>query len=192
MTDDTAEMVAKTLEEIGPSVAVALEFPMAAYIDVLRGLLDNFMAAKKLQCIYITSTVPATTIQSTLEAMEIDLSGVAFVDTITQMMMGQAERGTDSIIYVESPTLLENVVLKVDYLSRRLKPGPKLVVVDSINSLAILNDPKMLSEFLHVLNASLSSREAYPVVLSIKEQDQTDSEVRKMLNLVCDQVVDLS
>jgi KaiC/GvpD/RAD55 family RecA-like ATPase len=192
MTEDTAEMVAKTLEEIGPSVAVALEFPMAAYIDVLRGLVDNFMAAKKLQCIYITSTVPATTIQSTLEAMEIDLSGVAFVDTITQMMMGQAERGTDSIIYVESPTLLENVVLKVDYLSRRLKPGPKLVVVDSINSLAILNDPKMLSEFLHVLNASLSSREAYPVVLSIKEQDQSDSEVRKMLDLVCDQVIDLS
>jgi KaiC/GvpD/RAD55 family RecA-like ATPase len=192
MTDDTAEMVAKTLEEIGPSVAVALEFPMAAYIDVLRGLVDNFMAPKKLQCIYITSTVPATTIQSTLEAMEIDLSGVAFVDTITQMMMGQAERGSDSIIYVESPTLLENVVLKVDYLNRRLKPGPKLVVVDSINSLAILNDPKMLSEFLHVLNASLSSREAYPVVLSIKEQDQTDSEVRKMLNLVCDQVIDIS
>jgi KaiC/GvpD/RAD55 family RecA-like ATPase len=191
MSEDIASDVAKTIEEIGPSVAVALEFPMGAYIDVLRGLADNFLRGKEIQCIYITSTVPATTIQTTLEALEVDHSSISFVDTITQMMMGQMERGSESIIYVESPTLLENVVLKVDYLTRRLGPGPKLVVVDSINSLAVLNDAKMLAEFLHVLNSALSAKEAYPVVLSIQEPEQPDTEVHKMLNLVCDQVIKL-
>ena len=123
MSEDIASDVAKTIEEIGPSVAVALEFPMGAYIDVLRGLADNFLRGKEIQCIYITSTVPATTIQTTLEALEVDHSSISFVDTITQMMMGQMERGSESIIYVESPTLLENVVLKVDYLTRRLRAG---------------------------------------------------------------------
>lgn len=189
MSEDTGALVSKKLNEVGPSVAVALEFPMASYFDVLRGLVDNFAQSNKLQCIYITSSVPAATIQATLDALEIDSSKISFIDTITQMIMGKLERGSDRIIYVESPTVLENVVLKVDYLTRKLGEGPKLVVVDSINSLAIHNDPKMLSEFLHILISGLSTKEAYPVILSI--QEQLRPEVREMLNLVCDQVIDL-
>ena len=149
MSEDVSAVVAGKLNEVGPSVAVALEFSMSAYFDVLRGLVDNFAREKGLQCIYITSAVPARTIQGTLEALEIDPSGISFVDTISQMIMEKMERENRSIIYVESPTVLENVVLKVDYLTRKLDVGPKLVVVDSINSLAIHNDAKMLSEFLH-------------------------------------------
>ncbi len=189
MSEDTGALVSKKLNEVGPSVAVALEFPMASYFDVLRGLVDNFSQGNKLQCIYITSSVPAATIQATLDALEIDSSNISFIDTISQMIMGKLERGSDHIIYVESPTVLENVVLKVDYLTRKLGEGPKLVVVDSINSLAIHNDPKMLSEFLHILISGLSTKDAYPVILSI--QEQLRPEVREMLNLVCDQVIDL-
>jgi KaiC/GvpD/RAD55 family RecA-like ATPase len=189
MSEDLCALVSSKLEEVGPSVAVALEFPMSAYFDVLRGLVDNFAQAKGLQCIYITSAVPARTIQGTLEALEIDPSGISFIDTISQMIMEKMEK-TSTIIYVESPTVLENVVLKVDYLTRKLKPGPKLVVVDSINSLAIHNDAKMLSEFLHVLISGLSAKEAYPVILSMQEQLRPD--VHEMLSLVCDQVINLS
>lgn len=189
MSEDVGALVSKKLNEVGPSVAVALEFPLGSYFDVLRGLVDNFAQGNKLKCIYITSAVPAATIQGTLEALEIDPSNISFVDTISQMIMGKLERGSDRVIYVESPTVLENVVLKVDYLMRRLGEGPKLVVVDSINSLAIHNDTKMLSEFLHILISGLSTKEAYPVILSIQEQLRPD--VREMLNLVCDQVINL-
>ncbi|MDW5561661.1 MAG: ATPase domain-containing protein [Methanomassiliicoccus sp.] len=187
--DDICVDVARKIGEVGPSVAVALEFPMSSYFDVLRGLVDNFAHEKGMQCIYITSAVPAKTIQGTLEALEIDPSGISFVDTISQMIMEPLERGSTSIIYVESPTVLENVVLKVDYLNRKLKEGPKLVVVDSINSLAIHNDAKMLSEFLHVLISCLSAKEAYPVILSMQEQLRPD--VHEMLTLVCDRVINL-
>lgn len=190
MSEDISAVVAGKLNEVGPSVAVALEFPMSAYFDVLRGLVDNFAREKGLQCIYITSAVPARTIQGTLEALEIDPSGISFVDTISQMIMEKMERENRSIIYVESPTVLENVVLKVDYLTRKLDDGPKLVVVDSINSLAIHNDAKMLSEFLHVLISGLSAKEAYPVILSMQEQLRPD--VHEMLTLVCDRVINLN
>jgi KaiC/GvpD/RAD55 family RecA-like ATPase len=190
MSEDIAATVASKLNEVGPSVAVALEFPMGAYFDVLRGLVDNFARAKGVQTVYITSAVPARTIQGTLEALEIDASGISFIDTISQMIMERLDRDNSSIIYVESPTVLENIVLKVDYLTRKLKPGPKLVVVDSINSLAIHNDAKMLSEFLHVLISGLSAKEAYPVILSMQEQLRPD--VHEMLSLVCDRVINLN
>ncbi len=190
MSEDIGAAVATRLSEVGPSVAMALEFPMGAYFDVLRGLVDNFARAKEVQTIYITSAVPARTIQGTLEALEIDPSGISFIDTISQMIMERLDRDNSSIIYVESPTVLENIVLKVDYLTRKLKPGPKLVVVDSINSLAIHNDAKMLSEFLHVLISGLSAKEAYPVILSMQEQLRPD--VHEMLSLVCDRVINLN
>lgn len=189
MSEDVGSAVAKRLNDVGPSVAVALEFPMGSYFDVLRGLVDDFAQGQKLSCVYITSAVPATTINASLDALEIDTTNILFVDTISQMIMGDMERTSNKIIYVESPTVLENVILKVDFLSRRLKGAPMLVVVDSINSLAIHNDTKMLSEFLHVLISGLSAKEAYPVILSIKEQLRP--EVHEMLNLVCDQVIDL-
>jgi archaellum biogenesis ATPase FlaH len=189
MSDDLGGLVAKRLEDVGPSVAVALEFPIGSYFEVLRGLVDDFARGRKVQCVYITSAVPATTIQASLDALEIDSSNIHFIDTISQMIMGQMELGSSKIIYVESPTVLENVILKVDFLSRRLKGAPMLVVVDSINSLAIHNDTKMLSEFLHVLISGLGAKEAYPVILCI--QEQLRSEVHEMLNLVCDQVITL-
>ena len=189
MSEDISAVVAGKLNKVGPSVAVALEFPMSAYFDVLRGLVDNFAREKGLQCIYITSAVPARTIQGTLEALEIDPSGISFVDTISQMIMEKMERENRSIIYVESHGA-GDVVLKVDYLTRKLDDGPKLVVVDSINSLAIHNDAKMLSEFLHVLISGLSAKEAYPVILSMQEQLRPD--VHEMLTLVCDRVINLS
>jgi len=185
--DDAALVVGKKLEEVGPAVAMALQLPMARYFDVLRGLVE-FAHAKGLKTIYITAAVPASTILATFEALEIDTRDVSFVDCISQMIMSERE-ASGKIIYVESPTILENIVLKVEYLMRKVGPGQRLVVVDSINSLALHNDTKMLSEFLHVLISSLSPHDAYPVVLSTEEALRP--ETREMLGLVCDTIVDL-
>ena len=64
-----------------------------------------------------------------------------------------------------------------------------MVIVDSINSFAIHNDLKILSEFLHVLISGLNVKDAFPVVLCIGEQ--VKPEILEVLNLVCDQIVPL-
>lgn len=185
--EDIAATVGKKLEEVGPAVALALQLPVARYFDVLRGLVE-FAQVKGLKVIYITAAVPAKTILATFEALEIDTKDLSFVDCISQMIMSEREV-SGKIIYVESPTILENIVLKVEFLMRGMGPGQRLVVVDSINSLALHNDAKMLSEFLHVLISGLSPREAYPVVLTTEEA--LKPEITELLALVCDQIVDL-
>ncbi|WP_019178406.1 hypothetical protein [Methanomassiliicoccus luminyensis] len=189
MSDDVSGQVAQQLSDVGPAVAVALEFPVEKYFEVLRGLVEEFAKERKIDCIYISAAVPATTIQATFDALEMDSGSTSFIDCISQMTMGPQEKGTDRFIYVESPTFLENVVLKVQYLMRKLGEGPKLVVVDSVNALSFHNDTKILSEFLHILISGLSSKDAYPVILSMKESLRP--EVHEMLALVCDQVITL-
>ena len=59
--------------------------------------------------------------------------------------------------------------------------------IDSINSLAIHNNNKILSEFLHVMVNSLRSKNAYTVILSVDEQQS--EELMNMTNFVCDDTI---
>lgn len=185
---DVAVEVGRRLDEVGPSVATVMQFPISQYFEVLRGLVD-FTRARGLGMVYITAAVPAKTISMTFEALDIDASNITFVDCISQMMMSDRDE-SGKAIYVESPTVLENIILKVSFLMRKAGGTQQLVVVDSINSLSLHNDAKMLSEFLHVLISSLTPRDAYPVVLATEESMRPD--IAEMLALVCDQIVELN
>lgn len=188
MTSDAGNEAAARLEELGPAVSVVLEIAMDSYFDVVRGLLDIFAAKKGLKVIYITSSVPSSTMLSVLKTLDVDTKNIYFIDCISHLVAGST-LPSENAIYIDNPTLLENIVLKADYLSRRLKGGPKLVVLDSINSLSIHNDAKMLSEFLQVLLSNLKSKEAYPVLISVA--GQAKPEIKEMIALVCDQVIAL-
>ncbi len=83
--------------------------------------------------------------------------------------------------------MLENLMLKVEYLIRKSQSANKLVIIDSINSLAIHNNNWILSEFLHILVSGLRAREAYTIILSVEEH--STPELNNMVNLVCDQGV---
>jgi len=185
MVEDPGLRICERLEELGPSVSVAMEISFDSYFDAVRGLVDNFSNSKGLHCIYITSSIPATTLLGALETLEVDTEKVHFIDCLSHMLMGNIDPN-ERMIFVESPTMLENIALKVEYLMRKNGGEPATVILDSIDSLAIQNDPKILSEFLQILLGGLKARETYPVVISMVEQSRP--EIREMVHLVCDEV----
>ena len=77
--------------------------------------------------------------------------------------------------------MLENIVLKVEYMFRMLEGKPSLVILDSINSMAMNNATNLLSEFVQVLSTMIKSKGAYIVILSVEEQLKPD--LREMLSL---------
>ncbi len=162
---------------------MALVIKIDNYLDSMRATLDTFIVEKDISAIYITSTIPSQSIKNVLEILEIDLNRIYFVDCISHIMMGTAVRA-ERVHFVESPTMLENIMLKVEYLMRSIE-GKKLVLLDSINSLAIHNNIKILSEFLHIMVNNLRAKEAYTLILSVEEQ--SSEEISNMLGLVCDE-----
>jgi KaiC/GvpD/RAD55 family RecA-like ATPase len=182
------QKVAAELEEMPSSSAVSLQMSVDNYLDVIRGVLDLFANKKKMDTIYVTATISSEAIKRVLEALDIDTSRIYFVDCISHIMMGASSaQQDDHTTLVESPTMLENLMLKVEYLIRRSESKDKLVVIDSINSLAIHNSNWILSEFLHILVSGLRSREAYTVVFTVEEH--TTPEISNMVSLVCDHVI---
>ena len=178
--------LATRLMDLPEGSAVALRMTADHYFDTIRAVLDVFAPRKQLDALYVTSTIPSRSILSALEVLEIPLDHIWFVDCISQIMMSAADKHPHAI-YVESPTMLENLMLKVEYLIRKTKERGNVVILDSINSLAIHNNTKILSEFLHILVNNLRSKKCYTLIYSM-EQYETD-DIRNMMNLVCDETV---
>ena len=183
----TAE-VAEKLRALPDSSAIAMRLKSEQYFDAIQGMIDRFAMKKDLEVVYVTSTIPSQSIINALEVLEIPMDHIWFVDCISQIMMSQEKRHPHAII-VESPTMLENIMLKVEFLLRRVPERNALVVLDSINSLAIHNNTKILSEFLHILVNNLRSRGAYTVIFSMQEYET--EEIRNMLVLVSDETIEL-
>jgi len=180
--------VGEKLEALPEAAAIALRMKAEHYFDAIRAILDVFANKKSLDSIYVTSTIPSTSIINALDVLEIKLDHIWFVDCISQIMMSPAQKHGHSI-YVESPTMLDNLMLKVEYLIRKTSDRKNLVIIDSINSLAIHNNTKILSEFLHILVNNLRAKEAYTIIFSMVEYETED--IRNMLNLVSDELVEV-
>ena len=180
--------IAEKLRALPDSSAVALHLKSDQYFDAIQGMLDRFAMKKDLEVVYVTSTIPSQSIINALEVLEIPMDHIWFVDCVSQIMMSQAKRHPHAII-VESPTMLENIMLKVEFLLRKNPERSALVVLDSINSLAIHNNTKILSEFLHILVNNLRARGAYTVIFSMREYET--EEIRNMLVLVSDDSIEL-
>ena len=181
----SAQQIASELNETPPSSAVSLQMSVDNYLDVIRGVVDLFANKRQMDTIYVAATISSDAIKRVLQALDIDDSRVYFVDCISHIMLGAtATQQDEQTTLVESPTMLENIMLKVEYLIRRSQSKDKLVVIDSINSLEIHNNNWILSEFLHVLVSGLRSRDAYTVILTVEEH--STPELNNMVSLVCD------
>src|SRR3989441_999117 len=180
--------IAQRLIDLPEGSAVALRMAADQYFDAIRAILDVYTPKKKLDAVYVTSTIPSRSIINALEVLEIPMEHIWFVDCISQIMMSATEKHPHAI-YVESPTMLENIMLKVEYLIRRSGDRGTAIVLDSINSLAIHNNTKILSEFLHIMVNNLRARGAYTVIISMQEYET--EEIRNMLVLVSDEAVEL-
>jgi len=176
------------LNDLPEGSAVALRMGADSYFDTIRAILDIFAPKKELDALYVTSTIPSRSILNALEVLEIPLEHIWFVDCISQIMMSAAEKHPHAI-FVESPTMLENIMLKVEYLIRKSGGRGNVIVLDSINSLAIHNNTKILSEFLHILVNNLRSKHAYTLIYSMTQYETED--IRNMMNLVCDETIDV-
>jgi len=184
---DVERVVRTSLEEAPPNAAVALMSDLNFYFQTMKAVVDwAGKAGKKM--VYVTSTIPSSVIQQQLEAEGVEVGHLYFVDCIS-FIVGSTGEEKERTIYVESPTMLENIMLKVEAWLKQIGTKNVVLFLDAMNTLAMHNDEKALSEFSYYLVNSLRVRQIQTVVLSIHEQTPEDLEV--VLKLVCDSGIDV-
>ncbi len=181
------------LRGLAPGSAVALKFDAREYADhyfaFLNGTLRDLGGEPGVHTIYVAVTSPASFVWSLAQALDVPADRLSFVDAISHLMM-RFDDPLPNATYVESPRALEEIMLRIEYLLRRYPHPRPVVVIDSVNSLAIHNPPELLSEFLHILLNNLKTRQALTLVL--QTTDEQAASVEQLLNLVVDETVDLA
>jgi hypothetical protein len=100
--------------------------------------------------------------------------------------------GTDvpysNITFVDSPIMLESILLRTLYTFRTVSSARNFVFLDSVNALAIYNDDRMLAEYLHTFINTFRQREVLSVMLNVP--DQTPPLVLANLDTYCTDLID--
>jgi KaiC/GvpD/RAD55 family RecA-like ATPase len=184
---DIDRLVQGSLDEAAPNAAIALTSDLNFYFQTMKAVVE-FANRQKKKLIYVTSTIPSSVIKQQLEAESVPTDNLYFVDCIS-FIVGSTGEEKGNVIYIESPTMLENIMLKVETWIKQLGTKSTTLFLDSMNTLAMHNDEKALSEFSYYLINSLRVRNVMTIVLSIHEQTPEDLEV--ILKLVCDSGIDV-
>ncbi|MGC9167131.1 MAG: hypothetical protein ACP5GR_05780 [Thermoplasmata archaeon] len=166
----------------------SLVFNISSYFEGIKDLLNVFTKDKKISVIYISSTIPSKNIVNLLEIYGIDLKNIYFVDTISSIMMA-SDYSNPNTLYVESPTMLETIMIKTEYILEKYIKGDVAIIIDSINTLAVHNDSKILSEFFHLFATLIRSKNAYFIILSIKDQNTQD--IKNIMSIISDEIIEV-
>jgi KaiC/GvpD/RAD55 family RecA-like ATPase len=182
MPVDVDKVVQGSLDEAAPNAAIALMSDLNFYFQTMKAVVE-WAGRQKKKIIYVTSTIPSSVIKQQLEAEGVSTANLYFVDCIS-FIVGSTGGEKDNAIFVESPTMLENIMLKVETWLKQIGTKGTLLFLDSMNT-----DEKALSEFSYYLINSLRVRQVMTLVLSVHEQTPEDLEV--ILKLVCDSAIDV-
>ena len=177
--------ISRRLKEISNRSAVSLIIDINNYFTAMKEVVKH-TEDEGIACVYITSTIPSTVIKEQLASEGLSAEHVLFIDCISYMV-GSTPTISDKVIYIESPTMLESIMLKVDMWLKKLKEGRKAVLLDSVSALAMHNDRNLLSEFLHYFVNHIRGKNIQTIILSIAEQ--TPEELETVLRLVCDETL---
>ena len=172
--------------------AVALKLDPREYADhyfaVLNATLRDVGSEPNAHVIYITVTNPASFVWSLAQALDVPADRLSFVDVISHIMMNYANP-LPNATYIETPRALEEIMLRVDYLLRKYPHPRSIVVVDSLNALAIHNPRELLSEFFHIFLTNLKSRNVLTLILI--SSDEEAGGLEQMLSLLVDETIDV-
>ncbi len=182
----TPDQIGAALKETSDNAAISLITDINNYFTAMKEVV-TYAQDEGLACVYITATIPSSVIKEQLASEDLSYDHVHFVDCIS-FMVGKGPDDEGSVLYIESPTMIETIMLKVHTMIKQLGDQPKMVFLDSVNTLSLHNDEKIMQEFVHYLINTLRVKGVSSVLLSIEDQTPEDLEI--ILKLVCDEVIE--
>ncbi len=175
-------------EEATPSSAIQVRVGTSNSFLVIASILQPLIQGFQMRGVYICASRSAAEIIQTLDEIGIDSSGIQFIDTVSSGFIGGTESPYPNIRYVDSPIMLESIMLQTLYHLQSNTDTGNFVMLDSVNALSIYNDERMLAEYLHTFINTFRAREVLTAIVNVP--DQTPPGVLANLDLYCTDLID--
>ena len=182
------QRIAEQLTQVSLGSSVQVRMSSANAFAVTASTMVPLMQMFEMGGVYISASRGAVEIIQAFEAIGVDVSGIHFLDLVSSGVLGGTDVPYANITFVDSPIMLESIMLRTLYTLRTVNNQRNFVFLDSVNALAIYNDDRMLAEYLHTFINTFRQREVLSVILNVP--DQTPPLVLANLDTYCTDVVD--
>jgi len=182
------QRIAEQLTEVALNSAIQVRCGNSNAFMVTASTMIPLMQMFEMGGVYISGSRSAMEMIEAFETIGIDVSNIQFIDLVSSGVLGGTNVDRTNIHFVDSPIMLESVLLRTLYLLRTTTLERNFVILDSVNSLAIYNEDRMLAEYLHTFINTFRQREVLSVILNVP--DQTPPLVLSNLDLYCTDLID--
>ena len=182
------QRIAEQLTQVALGSSVQVRMSSSNAFAVTASTMIPLMQMFEMGGVYISASRGAVEIIQAFEAIGVDVSGIHFLDLVSSGVLGGTDVPYSNITFVDSPIMLESIMLRTLYTLRTVNNQRNFVFLDSVNALAIYNDDRMLAEYLHTFIHTFRQREVLSVILNVP--DQTPPLVLANLDTYCTDLVD--
>ena len=182
------QMIAEQLTQVSLGSSVQVRMSSANAFAVTASTMILLMQMFEMGGVYISASRGAVEIIQAFEAIGVDVSNIHFLDLVSSGVLGGTDVPYSNITFIDSPIMLESILLRTLYTLRTVDNQRNFVFLDSVNALAIYNDDRMLAEYLHTFINTFRQREVLSVILNVP--DQTPPLVLANLDTYCTDLVD--
>ena len=182
------QRIAEQLSTISLNSSVQVRCGNSNAFMVTASTMLPLMQMFEMGGVYISASRGAVEIIQAFESIGVDVSNIQFIDLVSSGILGGTDVSYPNIHFVDSPIMLESVLVRTLYILRTTQTQRNFVFLDSVNALAIYNEDRMLAEYLHTFINTFRQREVLSVILNVP--DQTPPLVLSNLDLYCTDLVD--
>ena len=182
------QRIAEQLTEVSLNSSVQVRCGTSNAFMVTASVIVPLLHSFEMGGVYISASRGATETIDALEALGLSTENIHFIDLVSSGFLGGTEVEHKNISFVDSPIMLESVLLRTLYHLRTTSNERNFVFLDSVNALAIYNEERMLAEYLHTFINTFRNREVLTVILNVP--DQTPPSVLANMDLYCTDLVD--
>jgi archaellum biogenesis ATPase FlaH len=182
------QRIAEQLTEVSLNSSVQVRCGTSNAFMVTASVIVPLLHSFEMGGVYISASRGATETIDALEALGLSTENIHFIDLVSSGFLGGTEVEHKNISFVDSPIMLESVLLRTLYHFRTTDNERNFVFLDSVNALAIYNEERMLAEYLHTFINTFRNREVLTVILNVP--DQTPPSVLANMDLYCTDLVD--
>ena len=182
------QRIAEQLTEVALNSAVQVRCGNSNAFMVTASTMVPLMQMFEMGGVYISGSRSAIEMIEAFETIGIDVSHIQFIDLVSSGVLGGTDVDRPNIHFVDSPIMLESILLRTLYLLRTTANERNFIILDSVNSLAVYNEDRMLAEYLHTFINTFRQREVLSVIINVP--DQTSPLVLSNLDLYCTDLID--
>ncbi|MCH1461170.1 MAG: hypothetical protein L7U25_02310, partial [Candidatus Poseidonia sp.] len=182
------QQIAEQLTQVSLGSSIQVRMSSSNSFAVTASTMVPLMQMFEMGGVYISASRSAVEIIQAFETIGMDVSGIHFLDLVSSGVLGGTDVPYSNITFIDSPIMLESILLRTLYTLRTTNNPRNFVFLDSVNALAIYNDDRMLAEYLHTFINTFRQREVLSVMLNVP--DQTPPLVLANLDTYCTDLID--